>query len=80
MRPCTEALKNKRAGGGGAAKAGATGHTNNKRYLILTYAAEYDRVHYPLPLLHEVGPTYKLTQVVFFFAQLTNHETAPFLG
>ncbi|RHZ00278.1 hypothetical protein DYB31_014478, partial [Aphanomyces astaci] len=23
---------------------------NNKRYLILTYAVEFDRVHYPLPL------------------------------
>lgn len=29
---------------------------NNKRYLILTYAAEFDRVHYPLPLLYEENP------------------------
>jgi hypothetical protein len=29
---------------------------NNKRYLILTYAAEFDRVHYPLPLLYEASP------------------------
>ncbi|KAF5843476.1 protein required for templated centriole assembly [Dunaliella salina] len=29
---------------------------NNKRYLILTYAAEFDRVHYPLPLLYEEHP------------------------
>ncbi|CAM9602017.1 unnamed protein product, partial [Pylaiella littoralis] len=42
-------------GGGGpgrantsAANGSSTG--NNKRYLILTYAAEFDRVHYPLPL------------------------------
>ena len=26
---------------------------NNKRYLILTYAVEFDRVHYPLPLKYE---------------------------
>ena len=29
---------------------------NNKRYLILTYAAEFDRVHYPLPLIFEEHP------------------------
>uniref|UniRef100_A0A061QVB8 Coiled-coil domain-containing protein 61 n=1 Tax=Tetraselmis sp. GSL018 TaxID=582737 RepID=A0A061QVB8_9CHLO len=29
---------------------------NNKRYLILTYAAEFDRVHFPLPLLYEDNP------------------------
>lgn len=29
-------------------------HVNTmKRYLILTYLAEFDRVHYPLPLNHE---------------------------
>ncbi|CAN0429290.1 unnamed protein product, partial [Ectocarpus sp. 13 AM-2016] len=26
------------------------------RYLILTYAAEYDRVHYPLPLAFVDSP------------------------
>ena len=30
--------------------------SNNKRYLILTYAAEFDRVHYPMPLLPEDSP------------------------
>ena len=25
----------------------------NKRYVILTYSGEFDRVHYPLPLVHE---------------------------
>lgn len=29
---------------------------SNKRYLILTYAAEFDRVHYPLPLLFDENP------------------------
>eukprot|EP00793_Prasinoderma_coloniale_P003300 PRCOL_00005935-RA len=52
-----EALKRKKgaAGGGGgvAAGGGAAAKATNKRYLILTYAAEFDRVHYPLPLLEE---------------------------
>lgn len=30
---------------------------HNKRYLILTYRVEYDRVHYPLPLAFEEVPT-----------------------
>ncbi|CBJ32202.1 protein required for templated centriole assembly [Ectocarpus siliculosus] len=38
--------------GGGGGGSGA----NNKRYLILTYAAEYDRVHYPLPLAFVDSP------------------------
>lgn len=29
---------------------------NNKRYLILTYSSEFDRVHYPLPLAFEENP------------------------
>jgi len=28
----------------------------NKRYLILTYMSDYDRVHYPLPLLYDASP------------------------
>lgn len=28
----------------------------SKRYLILTYASEFDRVHYPLPLLADEQP------------------------
>lgn len=30
--------------------------SNLKRYVILTYAAEFDRVHFPLPLSHEDIP------------------------
>jgi hypothetical protein len=30
---------------------------NNKRYLILTYVVQFDRVHYPLPLKHEAEPS-----------------------
>jgi hypothetical protein len=29
---------------------------SNKRYLILTYLSEFDRVHYPLPLLQDDAP------------------------
>jgi len=29
---------------------------SSKRYLILTYASEFDRVHYPLPLLPDEQP------------------------
>ena len=50
-----EALKSKRAGA--PPRAAPSSKTNNKRYLILTYAAEFDRVHYPLPLLHEDAPS-----------------------
>ena len=28
-----------------------------KRYVILTYSGEFDRVHFPLPLAHEDVPT-----------------------
>lgn len=64
-----ELLRSKRAasagsGGGAAAAAGqaaapgaaAPPPGQNKRYLILTYAAEFDRVHYPLPLAFEEHP------------------------
>ena len=34
-----------------------TSRRNNKRYLILTYAVEFDRVHYPLPLTFDEHPT-----------------------
>lgn len=50
-----EILKSRRGGCGGPPLQ----HTippNNKRYLILTYAAEFDRVHYPLPLVYEESP------------------------
>jgi coiled-coil domain-containing protein 61 len=68
-----EALRVRKAGGGSAtASATASGTTpartaattssssltiNTKRYLILTYVAEFDRIHYPLPLLFEETPT-----------------------
>lgn len=63
-----ELLRSKRAGGTasttqlqqGPAAAGQAGAgpaaTSTRRYLILTYAAEFDRVHYPLPLALEEHP------------------------
>lgn len=56
-----ETLKNKKAAG--RAPLQRTIPPNNKRYLILTYAAEFDRVHYPLPLLYE-EPTVEHLQTV----------------
>ncbi|KXZ44868.1 VFL3 protein [Gonium pectorale] len=49
-----EVLKSRKAGGQAAPPR--TQAPNNKRYLIMTYAAEFDRVHYPLPLLYEENP------------------------
>jgi len=39
-----------------AAAAGAAAKAS-KRYLILTYVVEFDRVHYPLPLTQQDGPS-----------------------
>lgn len=55
-----ELLKSKKAAATGTAN-GTAGPprqlpASNKRYLILTYASEFDRVHYPLPLLPEDQP------------------------
>lgn len=33
-----------------------TNSTNNKRYLIMTYVVEFDKVHYPLPLNFNENP------------------------
>ncbi|GFR50998.1 hypothetical protein Agub_g13324 [Astrephomene gubernaculifera] len=49
-----EVLKSRKTGG--QAPPARTQAPNNKRYLIMTYAAEFDRVHYPLPLLYEENP------------------------
>jgi coiled-coil domain-containing protein 61 len=50
-----EALKARRSGGADTPLASSI-PPNNKRYLILTYAAEFDRVHYPLPLAFDEAP------------------------
>ena len=45
FRPCPGSLAAMRGAG-----------TSGKRYLILTYTVEFDRVHYPLPLSREKIP------------------------
>lgn len=40
----------------------AGGGPSDKRYLILTYAVEFDRVHYPLPLAPVQTPTPEVLQ------------------
>lgn len=42
---------------GGSKGGSGGGGGNNKRYLILTYVVEFDRVHYPLPLQPLEAPT-----------------------
>jgi len=39
-----------------SSSAAAARHAN-KRYLIMTYAVEFDRVHYPLPMVHQPAPS-----------------------
>ncbi|CEG47794.1 uncharacterized protein PHALS_05129 [Plasmopara halstedii] len=39
-----------------------TSTNSGKRYLILTYAVEFDRVHYPLPLTQEQSPSPEVLQ------------------
>ena len=59
-----ETLKARKAGTADGANAGAattastTGKSKSemKRYVILTYRSDYDRVHYPLPLSFEETP------------------------
>lgn len=48
-----ELLKSRKTG---KSEPSTASKANNKRYLIMTYAVEYDRVHYPLPLSFEEAP------------------------
>ena len=38
--------------------------SQSKRYLIITYQGEFDRVHFPLPLAHEDTPNVATLQRV----------------
>lgn len=54
------------SGSGGAAQ-GTNGRSmtpSNKRYLILTYTSEFERVHYPLPLAYIERPDTQYLQSV----------------
>lgn len=46
----------------GLPSCSTTGLNSGKRYLILTYAVEFDRVHYPLPLTQEHSPSPEVLQ------------------
>lgn len=53
-----EMLKAKKTGAVGVSAQHSSSGTKQqlKRYIILTYTAEFDRVHYPLPLSFEDEP------------------------
>ncbi|XP_064622675.1 centrosomal protein CCDC61-like [Lineus longissimus] len=53
-----ESLRSRKAGVGTKAIPGAKAHMMNtsKRYLILTYTVEFDKIHYPLPLPYQGKP------------------------
>ena len=57
-----ERVKARRCEGGGSAVDSSLSRAR-KRYLILTYTAEYDRVQYPLPLQLEEQPDVHRLQV-----------------
>ena len=40
-----------------SSRSSSSSRNNGKRYLILTYTAEFDKVHYPLPLAFEDNPS-----------------------
>ncbi|XP_065832665.1 centrosomal protein CCDC61-like [Oscarella lobularis] len=57
-----ERLRSRQKGGGQGSKRGGGGgggggrQLGNKKYLILTYSVEFDRIHYPLPLPYQGKP------------------------
>lgn len=52
-----EMLKARKIGGSSSSSAASTSSKAQlKRYVILTYQSEFDRVHYPLPLAFEDKP------------------------
>eukprot|EP00949_MAST-11_sp_MAST-11-sp1_P002170 g2170.t1 len=61
-----EVLKSRKAGGSNKQNVGKSKsdsfRASNKRYLILTYAVEFDRVHYPLPLAFQENPDARTLQ------------------
>ncbi|XP_024624335.1 coiled-coil domain-containing protein 61 isoform X3 [Neophocaena asiaeorientalis asiaeorientalis] len=53
-----ESLRNRKMGGrpGPLASRSRSAQLNSKRYLILIYSVEFDRIHYPLPLPYQGKP------------------------
>lgn len=51
-----ESLRNRKMGGRPGPPAPRSAQLNSKRYLILIYSVEFDRIHYPLPLPYQGKP------------------------
>ncbi|XP_020950255.1 coiled-coil domain-containing protein 61 isoform X4 [Sus scrofa] len=51
-----ESLRNRKMGGRPGSLASRSAQLNSKRYLILIYSVEFDRIHYPLPLPYQGKP------------------------
>ena len=51
-----ELLKARKAGKAPNSQSAVSSGGGGKRYVILTYSGEFDRVHYPLPLSFEAAP------------------------
>ncbi|XP_070258191.1 centrosomal protein CCDC61 isoform X1 [Myotis yumanensis] len=51
-----ESLRNRKMGGRPGPSASRSAQLNSKRYLILIYSVEFDRIHYPLPLPYQGKP------------------------
>uniref|UniRef100_A0A8C7APH6 Centrosomal protein CCDC61 n=1 Tax=Neovison vison TaxID=452646 RepID=A0A8C7APH6_NEOVI len=51
-----ESLRNRKMGGRSGPLASRSAQLNSKRYLILIYSVEFDRIHYPLPLPYQGKP------------------------
>ncbi|XP_010612942.1 coiled-coil domain-containing protein 61 [Fukomys damarensis] len=51
-----ESLRNRKLGGRPGTLAPRSAQLNSKRYLILIYSVEFDRIHYPLPLPYQGKP------------------------
>ncbi|XP_011830544.1 PREDICTED: coiled-coil domain-containing protein 61 [Mandrillus leucophaeus] len=51
-----ESLRNRKMGGRPGSLAPRSAQLNSKRYLILIYSVEFDRIHYPLPLPYQGKP------------------------
>ncbi|XP_040852201.1 centrosomal protein CCDC61 isoform X1 [Ochotona curzoniae] len=51
-----ESLRNRKMGARPGSVAPRSAQLNSKRYLILIYSVEFDRIHYPLPLPYQGKP------------------------
>lgn len=51
-----ESLRNRKMGGRAGPLPSRSSQLNSKRYLILIYSVEFDRIHYPLPLPYQGKP------------------------